>query len=35
LAEEIGPIGFLAGEVMDAIPREIKKLLKNWKPETA
>jgi NAD(P)H-hydrate epimerase len=27
LAEKIGPVGFLAGEVMDAIPGEIKKLM--------
>ncbi|MGD9043126.1 MAG: NAD(P)H-hydrate dehydratase [Desulfobacterales bacterium] len=27
LAQAIGPIGYLAGEVMNAIPREIKKLL--------
>ncbi len=27
LAEAMGPIGFLAGEVMDAIPGEIKKLM--------
>jgi NAD(P)H-hydrate epimerase len=26
LAESIGPVGYLAGEVMDAIPGEIKKL---------
>ena len=27
LAETIGPVGYLAGEVMDAIPGEIKKLI--------
>ena len=27
LAESIGPMGYLAGEVMDAIPAEIKKLI--------
>jgi NAD(P)H-hydrate epimerase len=35
LAEAIGPIGYLAGEVMNAIPGEIKKLLKNQIPEPA
>jgi NAD(P)H-hydrate epimerase len=35
LAETIGPFGFLAGEVMNAIPAEIKKLTtKNAKLET-
>ena len=29
LAQTMGPIGYLAGEVMNAIPGEIKKLLKN------
>jgi hydroxyethylthiazole kinase-like uncharacterized protein yjeF len=29
LAQTIGPIGYLAGEVMNTIPREIKKLLRN------
>jgi len=28
LAEQIGPIGFLAGDVMNAVPGQIKKLLK-------
>jgi NAD(P)H-hydrate epimerase len=27
LAEKIGPVGFLAGEVMDAVPGEIRKLM--------
>ena len=27
LAEKIGPVGFLAGEVMNAVPEEIKKLM--------
>ena len=27
LAESIGPVGYLAGEVMDAIPHEIKKIV--------
>ncbi|MBW2428675.1 MAG: hypothetical protein JRF56_06925 [Deltaproteobacteria bacterium] len=27
LAENIGPIGFLAGEVMNSIPAEIKQLI--------
>jgi NAD(P)H-hydrate epimerase len=27
LAQTIGPIGYLAGEVMNTIPREIKKLI--------
>lgn len=35
LAKAIGPIGYLAGEVMNAIPGEIKKLLKNQIPEPA
>jgi len=35
LAKTVGPIGYLAGEVMDTIPREIKKLLEgNSKLET-
>jgi len=33
LAEKIGPIGYLAGEVMNAIPGEIKKLLETQIPQ--
>jgi NAD(P)H-hydrate epimerase len=32
LAETIGPIGYLAGEVMNAIPAEIKKLMEMQSP---
>jgi NAD(P)H-hydrate epimerase len=35
LAQTVGPIGYLAGEVMNTIPREIKKLLKNKIPQPA
>ena len=35
LAEKIGPIGYLAGEVMSAIPGEIKKLLETQTPQHA
>jgi len=35
LAEKIGPIGYLAGEVMNAIPGEIKKLLETQIPQHA
>jgi NAD(P)H-hydrate epimerase len=35
LAQTVGPIGYLAGEVMNTIPGEIKKLLEgNSKLET-
>lgn len=32
LAESIGPFGFLAGEVMHAIPGQIQKLIRNERP---
>lgn len=35
LAQTVGPIGYLAGEVMNIIPKEIKKLLKNPIPHSA
>jgi NAD(P)H-hydrate epimerase len=33
LAKTIGPIGYLAGEVMNVIPREIKKILEKQIPQ--
>ena len=33
LVQTVGPIGYLAGEVMSAIPREIKKLLDSQLPQ--
>ncbi|MGD9412275.1 MAG: NAD(P)H-hydrate dehydratase, partial [Desulfobacterales bacterium] len=35
LAQTVGPIGYLAGEVMNTIPKEIKKLLNNQIPQSA
>jgi NAD(P)H-hydrate epimerase len=35
LAQTVGPIGYLAGELMNSIPGEIKKLLKNKIPQSA